>query len=109
MNLISGLGLKNEGDLVCWFTVDEFDFAYITLQIQFVANEFSEGKVISVLEGGYNTSGGIISSFAQSVFTHVRFLNSSINMLYYHDKYLFCKKKWINEEKKKNKIFDKKK
>lgn len=67
--------------------LDEFDFAYITQQIQLVANEFSEGRVVSVLEGGYNTSSGIISFFAQSIFTHVRFLNSSINMLYYDDKY----------------------
>ena len=63
----------------------EFDFAYITQQIQFVANKFSKGRVISVLEGGYNVSTGLVSSFAQSAFTHARFLNSSINMFYCYD------------------------
>ena len=60
--------------------LNEFDFAYITQEIQFVANKFCEGRVISVLEGGYNVSTGLISSFAQSVFTHARFLNLSLNM-----------------------------
>ena len=60
--------------------LNEFDFAYITQQIQFVANKFSKGRVISVLEGGYNVSTGLISSFAQSVFTHARFLNLSLNI-----------------------------
>ena len=60
--------------------LNEFDYAFITQQIQFVANKFAEGRVISVLEGGYNISTGIISSFSQSVFTHARFLNLSLNM-----------------------------
>lgn len=33
-----------------------------------------------MLEGGYNISAIIISSFEQSVFTHARFLNLSLNM-----------------------------
>ena len=37
--------------------------------------------MISVLEGGYNTNTGIISSFAQSVFYYVRYMNIGINML----------------------------
>jgi hypothetical protein len=32
-----------------------------------------------VLEGGYNVKTGIVSSFAQSVMTHARFLNIAIN------------------------------
>ena len=60
--------------------LNEFDYAFITQQIQFVANKFCNGRVISVLEGGYNISTGLISSFAQSVFTHARFLNLSLNM-----------------------------
>ena len=62
--------------------LNEFDFAYITQEIQFVANKFCEGRVVSVLEGGYNASTGLISSFAQSVFTHARFLNLSLNMFH---------------------------
>ena len=60
--------------------LNEFDYAFITQQIQFVANKFCNGRLVSVLEGGYNISTGIISSFAQSVFTHARFLNLSLNM-----------------------------
>ena len=60
----------------------EFDFAFITQQIQFTANKFCKGRVVSVLEGGYNVSSGLISSFAQSAFVHTRFLNLSINMFY---------------------------
>ena len=65
--------------------LNEFDYAFITQQIQFVANIFCNGRVISVLEGGYNISTGIISSFSQSVFTHARFLNLSLNMFNCYD------------------------
>ena len=60
--------------------LNEFDYAFITQQIQLVANRFCNGKLISVLEGGYNISTGLISSFAQSIFTHARFLNLSLNL-----------------------------
>ena len=60
--------------------LNEFDYAFITQQVQFVANKFCKGRLISVLEGGYNISAIIISSFEQSVFTHARFLNLSLNM-----------------------------
>ena len=65
--------------------LQEYDYAWITEQLQRVANKFSEGRLISVLEGGYNVNKGLISSFAQSVFTHARFLNLSINTEYYYD------------------------
>ena len=65
--------------------LQEYDYAWITEQLQRVANKFCEGRLISVLEGGYNVNKGIISSFAQSVFTHARFLNLSINTEYYFD------------------------
>jgi hypothetical protein len=65
--------------------LNEFDYAFITQQIQFVANKFCKGRVVSVLEGGYNISSGLISSFAQSVFTHARFLNLSLNMFQCYD------------------------
>ena len=84
--------------------LNEFDFSYITQQIQFIANKFCKGRVVSVLEGGYNVSTGIISSFAQSAFFHTRSLNSSINMFYCNDiKFSGAKRKNENEE---NDIFD---
>jgi len=68
-----------------YISLNEFDYAFITQQIQFVANKFCKGRVISVLEGGYNISAIIISSFGQSVFTHTRFLNQSLNMFQVKD------------------------
>ena len=41
--------------------------------------------MISILEEGYNIKSGIISSFAQCVFTHVRYLNLAANMDYIFD------------------------
>jgi len=32
------------------------------------------GKIVSVLEGGYNLKGGLVSAFARSVASHVRAL-----------------------------------
>ena len=68
-----------------YISLNECDYAFITQQIQFVANKFCKGRVISVLEGGYNISAIIISSFGQSVFTHTRFLNQSLNMFQVKD------------------------
>ena len=73
-------GHENENINQHHMSLNEFDFGFITQQIQFVANKYSEGRVVSVLEGGYNVSTGIISSFAQSALTHARFLNTSVNM-----------------------------
>ena len=73
-------GHENETINQHHMSLNEFDFAFITQQIQFVANKFAEGRVVSVLEGGYNVSTGIISSFAQSALTHARFMSLSINM-----------------------------
>ena len=74
-------GHENESINQHHMSLNEFDFAFITQQIQFVANKFAKGRVVSVLEGGYNVSTGLISSFAQSTFTHARFMNLSINMV----------------------------
>ena len=73
-------GHENESINQHHMSLNEFDFAFITEQIQFVANKYAERRVISVLEGGYNVSTGLISSFAQSALTHARFMNSSVNM-----------------------------
>ena len=74
-------GHENESINQYHMSLNEFDFAFITQQIQFVANKFSKGRVVSVIEGGYNVSTGLISSFAQSTFTHARFMNLIINLV----------------------------
>ena len=65
--------------------LQENDFGYIAEQIQFVANKFCQGRLVAVLEGGYNANTGIISPFAQSAFAFVRHLNIAVNMIYCSD------------------------
>ena len=61
-------------------SLQEYDYAFVTEKLQIVADKYCEGRLVSVLEGGYNVTTGLISSFAQSVFCHARFLNLSINV-----------------------------
>ena len=49
----------------------EDDYTWVTRQIIAVANKCCEGRVVSMLEGGYNIQGGPISTFARSVAAHV--------------------------------------
>ena len=41
-----------------------------------VANRCCQGRIVSVLEGGYRIRGGLVSAFARSVAAHVAGLNS---------------------------------
>ena len=68
-----------------FMSLNEFDYSFITQQMQFVANKFCEGRLISVLEGGYNIATSITSSFAQSVLAHAKFLSLSLNMFQIFD------------------------
>ena len=52
----------------------EDDFEWLTDQIVQIANRCCSGRLVSVLEGGYNLRGGIVSAFARSVAAHVRAL-----------------------------------
>jgi len=52
----------------------EDDYEWVTEQLVKVANSCCNGRIISVLEGGYKIHGGIISPFARSVASHVRAL-----------------------------------
>ena len=45
------------------------DYVYITRRLMEVADEFSEGRIVSSLEGGYN-----LSALARSVGAHVKTL-----------------------------------
>ena len=61
--------------------LQENDYGYIAEQLQFVANKFCQGRLVAVLEGGYNITTGIISPFSQSVMSFIRHLNIAINMI----------------------------
>ena len=54
--------------------ITEFDYQWITEELAKLANRFCSGRLVSVLEGGYNTNLGPISPLAQSVAFHVRAL-----------------------------------
>ncbi|BAM41091.1 uncharacterized protein TOT_030000917 [Theileria orientalis strain Shintoku] len=49
----------------------EKDFNYVTERLVTIANSVCEGRVVSVLEGGYNTKLNTLSPFARSVLEHV--------------------------------------
>ena len=50
----------------------EDDYEWVTEQLVKIANTCCNGRIVSVLEGGYKIHGGIISPFARSVASHVR-------------------------------------
>jgi len=58
------------GNCLC---VDE-DYVWVTQQLVSIANRCCQGRLVSVLEGGYNTRALGLSPFAQSVARHVRTL-----------------------------------
>ena len=79
---------------------EENDYGYIAEQIQFAANTLCKGRLIAVLEGGYNVDKGFISPFAQSVLKFTRHMNIAINMLQCNDvKIINQKREYLyNEE-----------
>merc|ERR1712176_47213 len=52
----------------------EDDYEWVTEQLVRLANSCCNGRIVSVLEGGYKIHGGIVSPFARSVASHVRVL-----------------------------------
>ena len=42
-----------------------------------VANRCCQGRIVSVLEGGYRIQGGLVSAFARSVAAHVDALQAT--------------------------------
>lgn len=52
----------------------EQDYEWLTDQIKLVAETCCQGRIVSVLEGGYNFHGRMISPFARSVAAHARSL-----------------------------------
>merc|ERR1719215_430016 len=52
----------------------EDDYEWVTAQLVRIANTCCNGRIVSVLEGGYKIHGGIVSPFARSGSAHVRSL-----------------------------------
>ena len=57
--------------------MDDHDYEWCTAELLRVANACCDGRVVSVLEGGYRVHGGIVSPFACSVAAHVRAMKDS--------------------------------
>eukprot|EP00612_Vaucheria_litorea_P005900 CAMPEP_0171459748 /NCGR_PEP_ID=MMETSP0945-20130129/4901_1 /TAXON_ID=109269 /ORGANISM="Vaucheria litorea, Strain CCMP2940" /LENGTH=606 /DNA_ID=CAMNT_0011985815 /DNA_START=371 /DNA_END=2191 /DNA_ORIENTATION=+ len=57
-----------------YISLVEEDFEWVTTQLVQIANRCCDGKLVSVLEGGYAIQGGPISAFGKSVACHVRAL-----------------------------------
>ena len=65
-------------ELVNWgyAAVIETEYEWLTNHLVRVANKCCDGRIVSVLEGGYNFYGRLVSPFARSVAAHVRGLTS---------------------------------
>ncbi|OWZ21485.1 Histone deacetylase [Phytophthora megakarya] len=63
-------------ELVNWGYVSllEQDYEWLVAHVKQVANSCCDGRLISVLEGGYNFHGRMVSPFARSVAAHTRAL-----------------------------------
>ncbi|QDZ21400.1 putative histone deacetylase [Chloropicon primus] len=56
----------------------ECDYEWVTEELVKIANKHSEGRIVSILEGGYRIQGRTVSPFARSVAAHVRALGGAI-------------------------------
>jgi acetoin utilization deacetylase AcuC-like enzyme len=57
-----------------YISLGEDDFAWVTDQLTQIAERYAEGRIVSVLEGGYQIGGEYSSAFARSVSAHVEAL-----------------------------------
>lgn len=55
----------------------ECDYEWVTEELVKIANKHSEGRIVSILEGGYRIQGKTVSPFARSVAAHVRALGGA--------------------------------
>jgi acetoin utilization deacetylase AcuC-like enzyme len=64
----AGFDAHREDDLGQMGLVED-DYAWITRQLKVIANQYSQGRIVSCLEGGYN-----LSALGRSVVAHVKAL-----------------------------------
>lgn len=52
--------------------LNEFDYSWITKELVKISNFCCEGRIVSMLEGGYNTTGGgLFSPLGNSIYNHI--------------------------------------
>lgn len=78
-------------EIVNWgyASVIESDFEWLTDHLVSISNAVCDGRLVSVLEGGYNFHGRIASAFARSVAAHVRSLSSGSQQIWTNDEATF--------------------
>jgi acetoin utilization deacetylase AcuC-like enzyme len=64
----AGFDAHVEDDMAMLRLVDA-DYAWVTQEIKVVADKYAEGRIVSVLEGGYN-----LSALARGVVAHIKVL-----------------------------------
>lgn len=77
----------------------EEDFRFFTSRLVRVAERVCEGRIVSVLEGGYNVEGGVTSAFAVSVREHVRGLQRTAAGVAEPEKMYYFPKPSLQEKK----------
>ena len=64
----------HKDDPLAYLRLLEDDYRWVTAEIVKLANEFSKGRIVSTLEGGYN-----LDALGRSVTEHIRVLLSAKN------------------------------
>eukprot|EP00397_Hematodinium_sp_SG-2012_P006128 GEMP01006156.1.p1 GENE.GEMP01006156.1~~GEMP01006156.1.p1 ORF type:complete len:835 (-),score=188.87 GEMP01006156.1:1360-3864(-) len=64
----------HSNDLIGCCQYNDEDYVWMTQELMKVANRCCDGRIVSVMEGGYNTRAGVLSPFASSVKGHLRAL-----------------------------------
>ena len=63
-------------DYVSDWNLTEQDYFWVTRELKLIADKYAEGRVVSALEGGYDTS-----ALARSVVAHLKALMDYDNLL----------------------------
>ena len=66
--------------------VKELDYEWLTGELCEIANKHADGRVVSVLEGGYRIQGKAVSAFGRSVASHCKALFATHNTDYFDEK-----------------------
>jgi len=75
----------HSNDLIGCCEYSDEDYVWMTQELMKVANRCCKGRIVSVLEGGYNTRAGVLSPFASCVRSHIRTLMHSSDKLTFEE------------------------
>lgn len=65
-----------------FISISEFDYSWVTRELVKISNVCCDGRMISMLEGGYNTDGGgLFSPLGNSIYSHIYELSHGNNQI----------------------------